>query len=129
MLTNFETITEDLTELETKVVLPAIAKRLFLRQGSEQAITGREICEKMNEKNIFIHHKYKLTAVKLRKVISAMRLLSSPPLICSTSNGYFVAKTEEEIDSCIESLEQRIRHQQRTLDALKLQKDIHFIKP
>ena len=106
MLVNFEDITEDLTEYELTKILPLIANGLLNYKGKENAISGSLICKRFNERNSNI--KYKLNPVKLRKIISCIRLRGDAMYLCSNSRGYYIAKNLEELDDCIESLEQRI---------------------
>lgn len=119
MLVNFEHITEDLTQYETERVLPLIVVGLSTKLGKASAITGTEICRKVNASGKLAN--YKLTSVKLRKIISCIRISGRIRGLCSTSKGYFRANTKDELESCSESLRQRLRQQSLTLNALESQ--------
>jgi len=121
MLTNFETITEDLTEYEINKVMPVIAAGLSTKLGKQNAINGNAICKKVNESNCF--NKYTLKPVRLRKIIGAIRLTGKLMYLCSSAKGYYLANDIQELDECIDSLEQRIAQQQRVVDALIWQKN------
>lgn len=116
MLLNFEEITEDLNDFEVTAVIPLICSGLKNYIGKENAISGSTIIKRINDK--YLLGKYKLNSVKLRKIISAIRLRGDLLYICSSSKGYYIAKNNEELDNCIESLEQRISQQQKVVNAL-----------
>lgn len=116
MLTGFEKITEDLTTFEKEQALPLIVAGLRSKVGQGMAVTSGYICERMNDSGKL--GKYKLSPVKLRKIISFIRVLGLIEGLCSTSKGYFRANTHQELESCLESLKQRIRQQQEVVTAL-----------
>lgn len=121
MLVGFEKITEDLTPFEEREALPIILAGLRTKLGKEEAISGTEICSKVNATGRL--GKYKLTPVKLRKMISHIRLYDLISGVLSSSKGYYLALTLSEYDNCIESLKQRIRQQQLVVDSLQAQRD------
>lgn len=118
MLKNFEEITKELNDYEKNVLYPVIIAGLSRHKGKDSAISGKEICNALNQKM----NGPKLVGPRLRKIIQAIRITGELGLVCSTRNGYFVAETEQEIDECIHSLQQRVNQQQRIIDALKWQK-------
>lgn len=119
MLTGFEKITEDLNQYEESEVLPLIVAGLRSKIGKDKAITGTEICNKVNISGRL--NGYKLTPVKLRKMISRIRVKGIISALCSSSKGYFVADTLEELETCLKSLSERLRQQQMVVDALTVQ--------
>jgi len=119
MLTGFEIITEDLNQFEEKEVLPLIVAGLRSKIGKSKAITGTEICNRINLSGRL--KDYKLTPVKLRKMISRIRVKGIISALCSSSKGYFVADTLEELEACLKSLSERLRQQQMVVDALTVQ--------
>ncbi len=121
MLKDFETITEDANDFEINKVIPTLVKGLSRYKGKDNAISGSTIIKRLNDSQIF--GKYKLNAVKLRKLIQMMRLRGDLCFLCSSSKGYYVAKTTEELDDCIESLEQRISQQEKVVKALIWQRN------
>lgn len=119
MLKNFEEITQELHKHEKEVLYPIVIAGLSRHVGKENAISGKAICEALNNKL----DGPKLIPPRLRKIIQAIRINGDLYNICSTSKGYFVAATEEEVNDNLTSLQQRIDQQQRIVDALKWQRD------
>jgi hypothetical protein len=114
MLKNYEEITKELNDYEKTTIYPLIIAGLQRHQGKDKAITGVAICKAINNKLPGA----KLNGVRLRKIIQAIRMTGDLFNVCSTSKGYFVAATQNEIDDCIESLQQRIDQQQKIVNAL-----------
>jgi len=121
MLVGFEKITEDLTPFEEREALPIILAGLRTKLGKSKAISATEICSKVNATGRL--GKYKLTPVKLRKMISHIRLYDLISGVLSSSKGYYLALTLSEYDECLESLRQRLRQQQLVVDSLQAQRD------
>tara|TARA_R110002051_G_scaffold309303_3_gene381814 strand:+ start:3546 stop:3917 length:372 start_codon:yes stop_codon:yes gene_type:complete len=109
MIKGFETITADLSQDELDMIQPII-KGLNNKQGKDMAITGTKICKAINT-----------TGPRLRKMINYIRTNNLLPGLCSTSNGYFVAKNIYEMQDYIISLKQRIKAQVDVLNALEQQ--------
>ena len=116
MLLNFEEITSELSDYEQDVILPWLSRNIARRVGKERAIKNERLCSALNGQDL--RNGYKATPVRIRKLIGALRLLGQPAHICSSSNGYYVAANRAEAEENIESLSQRIRQQQRTIEAL-----------
>jgi len=100
MITNFETITYELTDNE-KAILPLLIIG-FQNYTETNPIKEPEIVARFNERNIGL----KLSAVRLRKLVNYIRSNSLLPLI-ATSKGYYVSTNKNVIASQIKSLEQR----------------------
>lgn len=126
MLTGYEKITEDLTDYEEIEVLPLIVVGLRSKVGKDRAITGTEICKRINLSGRL--QEYKLNPVKLRKIISTIRIHNFIPMVCSYSKGYYIAETFEEMQECLKSLRERLRQQQKVVDALEQQANIQQLK-
>ena len=120
MLKGYE-ITEDLTTHERAEVLPLIVAGLRSKVGASKAVAGSYICDTLNGSGRL--KDYKLNPVKLRKLIQTIRLESILFGVCSSSKGYYLAEGVQELSECIESLKQRIRQQQRVVDALDFQRE------
>lgn len=103
MITNFDLITEPLTEEEKKLI-PILIRGLKLRT-KDNPITGAEIVKTLNEKANFFGIK-KFTEPRLRKLTNIIRSSGMLPII-ATSNGYYVSYDKEEIENQIKSLEER----------------------
>ena len=99
MLKGFEDITYELTKEEMEK-LPIVIKGLEKKIGKEKAVTSTKICEALN-----------LKAPRLRKIINHIRINNLIFGLCSSSNGYFIADNEKELNEYIISLKQRIKAQ------------------
>jgi hypothetical protein len=117
MLTGFEIITEDFSPFEEQEVLPLIVAGLRSKKGKDKAVTSSHICKALEGR----FGKYKLNPVKLRKIISTIRINGILQGLCSNSKGYYLAETEQELQECIDSLSERLRQQQMVVDALEVQ--------
>lgn len=118
MLTNFEEITYELSDYE-KSLLPNIVKRLSLKIGEWNAITSTEIIR------FYKAHGKKMNGPRWRKIVNYIRVNNLVPLLISTSKGYYVATTDEEVKNYLESLKQRINSITAVYDALEYQKKTH----
>lgn len=97
MITNFEKITYELTDVELKM-LPLIIQG-FKRYTKEYPVKEPQVVERFN--NNF--PEYKLTGVRLRKLVNHIRTNGLLPLI-ATSRGYYVSSDKDEIVNQIRSL-------------------------
>lgn len=105
MITNFEEITEDITEAE-KSLVPFFVKG-FATKTKENPIKAPEIVKLLNE---FLKKQGidapKITPERLRKIVNYIRVNSLLPLI-ATSKGYYVSEDQDEIIKQIQSLKER----------------------
>lgn len=116
MITNFEEITQELTDQEMQLI-PIVTKG-FKNHSATNPIKEPDICESVNtylEKN---GYKIRMTGARLRKFVNYIRSNQLLPLI-ATSNGYFVSFEKEVIERQVKSLEQRCRSMQTSADGLK----------
>lgn len=106
MITNFEGVTNPLTDDEMRLV-PYIIDGLRKRD-KDNAIKGAEICERMQafKKTLGIKEKPKLTDARLRKIVSYIRIEGLLP-IGATSNGYFCITDRIELERQVKSLKER----------------------
>ena len=102
MVKGFEELTCDLTDYELTVIRPRIADMLRAAVGRENAITNKQIVERLKKDG------YTIGGPRVRGVIHDIRVQGSVKLVLATSDGYFVSKNSEEIDDYIESLNSRI---------------------
>jgi hypothetical protein len=100
MITNFEEITQELTDSEKKI-LPLIISG-FKNYTEKNPIKEVDIVKRFNERN----PQMKLTGVRLRKLVNCIRSNGLLPLI-ATSSGYYVSYDKDIIASQIKSLRQR----------------------
>lgn len=104
MLTNFEDITQELSEDELSIVPVLILG--FQNRTKENPIKAPNVVIKVNEYLRANNYKIKLTEPRLRKIVNHIRTNALLPLI-ATSNGYYVSNDRQEILNQIESLEQK----------------------
>jgi hypothetical protein len=106
MITNFESITYNLTPYECEM-LPVVYHEIKGRDKSNP-IKGAELCEKYDL----------LTEPRLRKIVNAIRSSGHLPVI-ATSCGYYMAKDQNEILMQIQSLQDRIDAIKQAQDGLR----------
>lgn len=117
MITNFERITNELTDEEYDI-LPFLING-FVTKDKDHAIMSHTIVKLMNE---FIEHRkitgIKMTDARLRKMVNYIRSNGLLPLI-ATSIGYYVSYDKEEIDKQILSMEERARSIIKAAEGMK----------
>ena len=101
MILTFEPQTYDLTDYEFSSLLPIIIRALALKKGINQAVTNTNIVSGLKSYNL------KTSSVRVRKMINAIRNENLVPLLVSTSKGYHIAESKEEVVNYIQSLKQR----------------------
>lgn len=104
MITNFEQITEDLSEND-KIYEPFVERIL----KSLNRATKAPVIVYMINQAIATEYDYKeanFTEVRLRKFVNYYRAHGLIP-ICATSEGYFVSFENKILESQIKSLEER----------------------
>lgn len=101
MITGFENITYELTELEKQLV-PVIIKGMHVYQDKNNAVKGSVICSslKISRPNL------PCTEARLRKIVNYIRTNGLAPIM-ATSKGYYLSNDKKEIETQIESLTQR----------------------
>lgn len=101
MLTGFEIETAPLTKQEEGVLMPLLVKGLITKIGKDNAITNKEIRTRLKERGVVI------SDARIRKIINFIRVNQLIKNLISTSKGYYIATTKEEVLEYIKSLEQR----------------------
>lgn len=101
MIKNFEEETKPLTEYEETILLPVFVSALSKRKGKDAAITNAQIVRSLQER------KYKISDTRTRKIINHIRINGLVDGIIATSDGYYVATSEQELLDYEESLEGR----------------------
>tara|TARA_R110002153_G_C13219143_1_gene488645 strand:+ start:573 stop:992 length:420 start_codon:yes stop_codon:yes gene_type:complete len=117
MIALFEDITYELTNYEIETIVPIVVKGLKNKVGKENAITNRVICEKLKSAQ------YKISEVRLRKVIHHIRIKQLIVGLCCNSKGYYVTNSFKELGRYVESLSQRIKSQQAIHRSMKRDMD------
>jgi hypothetical protein len=116
MITNFEEITSELNERELKLIPLLISG--FKSHGVDDPIKAPEIVKKMNEYLSANNFGLKMTEPRLRKCCNHIRANGMIPLI-ATSQGYYVSKDPEIIQSQINSLIERANSIMNCAEGLK----------
>jgi hypothetical protein len=111
MIINFEELTYELTENEIKI-LPLLING-FKNYTINNPIKEPDIVQRFNDRNEF-----KLSGVRLRKLVNYIRSNGLLPLI-ATSKGYYVSYDKEIIELQIKSLNQRAQSIINCSDGLK----------
>jgi hypothetical protein len=104
MITNFETITEELTAKELEII-PILVSG-FNRYTKENPIKSPALIKNLNEYFVKNNIKNKIDGPRLRKCCNYIRSNAMLPLV-ATSNGYYVSSDKEEIKKQIKSLIER----------------------
>ena len=99
MINGFEDQTEPLTEYEESEILPHIVRGLRLKVGKAMSVTNRAIVEGM-KRNLGL----KITEPRVRKIINHIRVNDLVPCLIATSQGYYIAESEQELKDYEESL-------------------------
>jgi hypothetical protein len=116
MITNFESITEELNEEELKLI-PILVKG-FKSHGKNDPIKAPEIIKAINEKRQSLGLKNKFSEPRLRKCSNYIRSNGILPLI-ATSNGYYTSYDRDEIMAQIQSLNERANSILKSAEGLK----------
>ena len=99
MITGFEELTEPLTEKEETVFLPPILQGLRAKIGREMAVTNKVIIQGLR-----VNRGIKISEARVRKIINHIRCNDLVPCLIATSEGYYIAQTEQELLDYEESL-------------------------
>lgn len=120
-ITNFEEITEDLTERELDF-LPDVQEAI--KNALEKAVQPRKQNELITLINSYLQQKHglfcslSLSGVRLRKYVNYIRKNSLMPII-GTKDGYSLSNDRVVIESQIKSLLQRSRSINEAAEGLK----------
>lgn len=86
--------------------------------GSKNAISNSQILESMH------NHGYKdLNSITIRRIINHIRKNDLLPLLCANSNGYFLPKSLDELDTYLSSIKHRIDMQIHIYNKLQSQRE------
>lgn len=99
MIQGFQEQTEPLTEYEEQHLLPQIVRGLQLKVGKANAVTNGAIVKGMKA-NLNL----RTTEPRVRKIINHIRVHDLVPCLIATSQGYYIAESEQELKEYEESL-------------------------
>jgi len=106
MLELFEEYTYELNQYEQEVLLPKFVHGFSTKHGAANAVTNKQIIERMNIKfrNTPV---YKLNDARVRKLINYIRTHNLIPGLMASSKGYYISDNPAEIEKYIRSLQGR----------------------
>ena len=118
MITLFENITEQLTDLEKEKLVP-LMKSLLLNTDEETRLTAASLC------GFLKYSGYQVTPPRIRKMVNYLRVTNKlkPFVLIGASNGYFITGDLKIIDAQIESLTGRAESMLAAVDGIKAQKE------
>lgn len=99
MIQGFQEQTEPLTEYEEQTLLPQLVRGLQTKIGKAMSVTNKAIIDGMN-RNLGL----KISDARVRKLINHIRTNDLVPCLIATSNGYYIAESEQELKEYEESL-------------------------
>ncbi len=120
MINGFDEQTEPLTEYEETQILPQIVRGLRQKIGKAMSVTNKSIVEGM-KRNLGL----KITEPRVRKIINHIRIHDLVPCLIATSQGYYVAESEQELKDYEESLlgrEEAIHSVRMSIQRQRIQK-------
>lgn len=101
MITGFDKETAPLSDYEETVLLPIMVRSLAVKRGKGSAVTNTYICSKLKAKG------YEVNGARIRKLINHIRINDLVPRLIATSDGYYIATSNGEMESYIDSLKGR----------------------
>lgn len=114
MIPGFEEYTADVKSSEIETI-NLIARSLEKRVGVKNAITNAEM-----RKGLYFHSGINLSSPKIRKYIQYIRAYKLVPMLCASSNGYWVAKDNEEWIKYREAFRSRVNSMKFTLHMMDM---------
>lgn len=97
MIKGFDKETDVLNDYELNTLVPLLIRGLSLRVGKDRAVTNKHIVKCMKDS-------YKISEARVRKVINYIRNHDLVPCLIATSEGYYIADSEQELREYEESL-------------------------
>ncbi len=117
MITGFEEYTEELNDYERDVLLPLIVPVWKNRRGRDRSITNKTFIKRLRNEG------HRIDGPRFRKIMHVIRVSGMVPGILATSDGYYVAQTEEEWEDYIRSINERLHHITALRNAIEKQYD------
>ncbi len=118
MLKGFKEQTEPLTDYECKTLVPILVQGLQTKVGKQSAVTNKYIVSKLKDR-------YKITEARVRKIINYIRITGLVPCLIATSDGYYIAQSNDEVrdyESSLYGRENAIREVRLSLDRQRVEK-------
>lgn len=124
MITNFEDITYEVNPFEIQIA--KFLGKYFNKnhRGKAKAITSVKIIKALIKEN----KNWRMTDARLRKIINYIRHKNLCNCLVATSKGYYVSAKKDEVQTYIQSLEERAFEIERVKDSLIAQYGKRFAK-
>ena len=120
MLNGFTDETRPLNEYELNILLPIMIQGLISKLGKDNAIKNFQICTALKAKG------YKVDQARIRKLINHIRINGMVIGLIATSDGYYIAETQEEMESYLQSLKGRESAIRSVRVSLEKQKNVLY---
>lgn len=99
MIQGFTEQTEPLTEYEVETLLPQLVRGLRTKIGKSMSVTNKAIIDGM-KRNLGLS----ISDARVRKLINHIRNNDLVPCLIATSQGYYIAESEQELKDYEDSL-------------------------
>ena len=99
MIQGFTEQTEPLTEYEEQTLLPQLVRGLRTKVGKNNAVTNTAIVRGMKANLNLV-----VSEPRVRKIINHIRNNDLVPCLIATSQGYYIAESEQELKEYEDSL-------------------------
>lgn len=99
MIQGFTEQTEPLTEYEEQTLLPQLVRGLRTKVGRAMSVTNKSIIDGM-KRNLGLS----ISDARVRKLINHIRNNDLVPCLIATSQGYYIAESEQELKDYEDSL-------------------------
>lgn len=99
MIQGFSEQTEPLTEYEVETLLPQLVRGLRTKVGKAMSVTNKAIIDGM-KRNLGLS----ISDARVRKLINHIRNNDLVPCLIATSQGYYIAESEQELKDYEDSL-------------------------
>lgn len=97
MIQGFDSETSPLSDYERQILLPIVLRGLSKKVGKGRAVSSAYIVERLRGV-------YRMSGPRLRKIVNHIRYNDLLPGLIATSDGYYVAQSEQELDDYEQSL-------------------------
>lgn len=111
MIINWEKYTHELTDKEKKIV-PRVIQGIVKRVSKRMIITNAQMCEQLTKEG------HKISGPRLRKILNFIRSESIIRNIVASSDGYYIATTQKDLDDYRESINARANAILRNLNGI-----------
>ena len=117
MIQGFEELTEPISEREAAEFLPPILEGLKTKVGRQKAVTNKAIVAGLRQ-----NRGIRISEARVRTIINHIRCNDLVPCLVATSEGYYIAETEQELLDYETSLEGRERAINEVRESIRRQR-------